>query len=226
MDVHSEHLAPHGRGSRNRRAALARLRDLVSVREVQNSKEKERAGREEAALRRVQAADKDRESLLREGRKKARERQKARQALSRKAFGEESWFTGAQQCGADASSAAISLWGVALPAFDGLPGAGVPEVWETCAKYPRYSGLRNQGFACYVTSVAQVLLRIPAVALFLQRHERHCEVGVEGGCVTCVLRATQHELVAQSGKPLLVVKRGVVDESFAAEGQHDVADFL
>ena len=47
----------------------------------------------------------------------------------------------------------------------GLPGAG----WAS-AREPAPGGLRNPGFACYAISVAQVLLRLPAVSAWLEAH--------------------------------------------------------
>ena len=94
VDVHESHRGDtrdQGVG-RIRTMVLARYRDLVSAREVQNAKEKERVGRENAALRRAQAADRDLEQLLKQARERAKQVEKKRKQLSREAFGEESLF--------------------------------------------------------------------------------------------------------------------------------------
>ena len=52
--------------------ALGRLRDIYSEQEARNSRDRERVGREEAAMRRVQAGDRQREQLFKEMRKKAK----------------------------------------------------------------------------------------------------------------------------------------------------------
>ena len=72
LDVHKAYVGGSGTVVvRDRRAALARLRDREHLSEVQHCKERERVGREEAAFRRVQAADRDREELLKRSRKEA-----------------------------------------------------------------------------------------------------------------------------------------------------------
>ena len=94
VDVHASYRAGVDESgvARIRAMALARYRDLVSAREVQNSKERERAGRENAALRRAQAADRDLEEVLKQARQRAKEVEKKRKQLSREAFGEQSLF--------------------------------------------------------------------------------------------------------------------------------------
>ena len=65
LDVHAAYLGTFGeRVVRDRRQALARLRDQQSLVEQQVVREMHRVGREEAAMMRARAADRDRCDLL------------------------------------------------------------------------------------------------------------------------------------------------------------------
>ena len=93
-------------------------------------------------------------------------------------------------------------------------------------RHPRYAGFVSFGRESYVTSAAQVLLRIPAVAVFLEHHAGLCDAGAQKGCVTCALWATRLELQGRD-VPTLVCNRAFVDERFRESmEEHDVAEFL
>ena len=87
------------------------------------------------------------------------------------------------------------------------------------------------GGTCYVSSVLQVLLRLPAVALWLQAHASHCEVrgqapdSAEARCTACALWATRLQL-GSGACPALVRYRAAVDQRFARRAQQDAAEFL
>ena len=73
--------------------------------------------------------------------------------------------------------------------------------------------------------VAQVLLRIPCVAFFLERHVSVCDVGLAGNCVTCALQDTRSQL-GRRVEPELVSKRECVELVFGDRMQHDAVEFL
>ena len=68
----------------------------------------------------------------------------------------------------------------ALEAYEHLPGVGSREVWR--GGYPSLEGLQNVGNICYASSVCQMLLRVPAVALWLAWHTTICR---DGGTASC-----------------------------------------
>ena len=210
---------------RDRRAALARVRDREHLSEVQHCKERERVGREEAAFRRVQAGDRDREELLKRSRKEARKVQESRKAeVTRVFFGKESLF--GENCAACfVADSPLAPGAVRLPSLEGLPGVEACAAWKSCVSggFPRFAGLKNSGNMCYVNAAAQVLLRVPAFAVFLDSHSSLCGAGLF--CVTCALHQTRRQLGSMK-EPALVAIRGAVDGSFADAGQHDVADFV
>ena len=76
-----------------------------------------------------------------------------------------------------------------------------------------------------MTSAAQVLLRIPALAVFLENHAQVCEAGVQEDCVTCMLCAAKRELQGKD-VPALVLRRQCVSARFDANTEHNVAEFL
>ena len=77
LDVHGVYRGTSGqRPIRERRQALGRLRDQESLAEQQQVREMHRVGREEAALMRARAADRDRADVLEQARKDAKVEQK------------------------------------------------------------------------------------------------------------------------------------------------------
>jgi ubiquitin C-terminal hydrolase len=90
-------------------------------------------------------------------------------------------------------------------------------------------GLVNAGQTCYASCVIQVLLRVPAVALWLRTHANHragrSGDGADARCPVCVLWATRLQLGSKT-MPELVRHRGAIDSRFDERGQHDAAEFL
>ena len=80
------------RAIRERRQALGRMRDQESLAEQQEVREMHRVGREEAALMRARAADRDRADLVEQARQEARTAEKQREARRTAAFGRQSLF--------------------------------------------------------------------------------------------------------------------------------------
>ena len=101
-------------------------------------------------------------------------------------------------------------------------------MWQRRGFYPVLGGLRNpEGRTCFAASVAQVFLRIPAMIVWLERHAELCDVGTQGGCLTCALRETRRQLGAPRGEPAICARSVLrrVDASFADERQRDACEF-
>ena len=119
--------------------------------------------------------------------------------------------------------------------FEGLFGGSAEEVWRTGApRHPRFAGLLNlTGNTSFVSSVAQVMMRIPSVAVFLASHVTLCRREPRESCVVCLLEKVRLEL-KMTGQELAKCKdhmpssllRNALDQDFAAESEHDAALFL
>ena len=93
LDVSAAHLGRTGQGVvRDRRQALTRLRDQESLAELQVAREMLRIGREEAALMRARAADRDRGDFLEAARREAKAAEAQHEARRSAAFGRHSFF--------------------------------------------------------------------------------------------------------------------------------------
>jgi hypothetical protein len=115
-------------------------------------------------------------------------------------------------------------------------------------------GFVNGGNTCYISSVAQLLLRVPAVARFLVEHSRVCGVAIDGpaitdstsdvsceamsgnvdvaacvagdSCVICSLWSSRRRLGSVRALPFIAEQRGLVGLQFNGCDQHDAAEFL
>ena len=74
----------------------------------------------------------------------------------------------------------------------GLPGGDAACSWNhlrrqggVVAGVPAAGGFANVGDTCFVNALLQVLLRLPAVAVWLQHHAGQCVVGA--GCLACLV---------------------------------------
>ncbi len=79
-------------------------------------------GREQAAFNRAEAADRDREEVLKQARSRARKIEKARGELVRKAFGADSLFAESRASFFDAAVPVMPL-AVSLRSFEPVPSA-------------------------------------------------------------------------------------------------------
>ena len=110
-------------------------------------------------------------------------------------------------------------WTVSLRA---LPGSS----WETTKNVP-LRGMRNMKNMCYLNSVAQVLMRTPAVLEWVMHHGVSDCSGEGGSCVVCALFRTYCQVLAGFGQgadsvPVLAAQRQLVGPQFAGDYQHDV----
>ena len=173
---------------------------------------------------RARAADRDRANLLEQARKEAKAAQKQREARRKAAFGRDSLFgTSYARDGAVESEAPVAPAELAIDALAGLPSGDARTTWRTVGQLaPR--GLANAGQTCYASCVVQVLLRVPAVAVWLHAHANQCDGlsgdGSEARCGACALWATRLQLGSKA-MPELVRHRGAIDTRFDERGQHD-----
>ena len=126
-----------------------------------------------------------------------------------------------------------------LEAFRGLLATQAQEIWREHVPggHHALTGLRVPHLASYVPNAVQLLLRLPAVAMWLAKHAEHCEMGsTEEGrserCVTCALWASRRNFNERAGRgerksfvPLFV-RRGLVGKVFASGGEQDVCAFF
>ena len=117
---------------------------------------------------------------------------------------------------------------LSIDVLAGLPSGDALTTWRTVGQLA-LRGLTNAGETDYASCAVQVLLRVPAVALWLHAHAKHCESrsgdSSEARCVACALWATRLQLGSKA-VPTLVRHRGAVDRCFDERGQHDAAEFL
>ena len=117
---------------------------------------------------------------------------------------------------------------VGIAGLEVLASSRVQEAWRRREVYPALGGLGNpQGRTCFAASVAQVLLRVPAVIVWLERHAELCALKMAGGCAVCALRETRRQ-VGVGGVEPVVCRRDFlrqVGAMFADGRQHDACEF-
>ena len=196
MDVHESHGAVGARaeGSR-RRLAVSRLRDVACAKErsVVAEQERERIQRdkEEQMAKEEGRLAEAHEEMLRD----AKKRYDARLALRRQAFGELAMFGpgGELRFARVRPAAPDPPSSVGIEAYNGLLGVGGEVAWSryVLGGFPSPAGFGGKGVS-YATVFAQVMLRLPSVALWLQRHAEMCRVGVR--CLACGVRDSRGQL--------------------------------
>ena len=114
-----------------------------------------------------------------------------------------------------------------------LPGGPAAEVWANlrsafgASAVPRVAGLANTaGRTCFANAVLQVLLRLPAVAMWLCQHARVCDV--PAACLACAVWRCREAFWQQPARVPYLVRRLREFPALAAFGdeqQHDAEEF-
>ena len=87
------------------------------------------------------------------------------------------------------------------------------------------AGFANGGKTCFANAVLQVLLRLPAVAIWLSEHSAACELP-QSNCLSCTLWASRVQLGRSRQIPALVQDLCRFLPAFADGRQHGAEDFL
>ena len=198
------------------------LRDRAILSENRQAKELLRLGREELSLSRQRAVVRDQGAFQREQLTAARRRRDARALLYTEAFGRESLFAeSVNPLMALAAGKPVAPSTIVIHCFDSLRQTA----WNDLRPFAPV-GFLNRGHMCYVNSVSHVLLRVPAMSAWLEKHREVCAQGE--GCLLCVLAATRAQLSlvnAHRSSAHLAVRRGLVGAAFANNRQHDASEF-
>ena len=106
--------------------------------------------------------------------------------------------------------------------LSGIPGGHMP-----IAGFRRLNKLPK---SCYVISTLQALLRVPAVAAWLDIHCQHCTVEASSEdlsriCCACVLWRSRAAL-GTLAIPELVLRRDLAGKCFHDLNQHDIVAFI
>lgn len=153
--------------------------------------------------------------------KEAQEQQRKRKAHWDGIFGDDlSFFSGGL---AEAFSDLPELQFDSASFFLLCPAIGSADIMPCLSGIPR-AGFYNAGNTCYVSVIAQVLLRLPAVNKFLQAHSKNCQEGISR-CVTCCLWESRQYL-GKGKAPPLADRRKLVSDRFSDGAQHDALEFL
>lgn len=214
--------------------AKARRRQLVTgmeqnqQKEIADTKERRQAGREEQALARRRAQERDRADLQRAQRRGANQRRSRLQSLSQSAFGSQGLFAAdlAVLCESPSGEPPVAPTQVSIPrgsvSMDGFVQAeSVP-----------LRGLFRKGNTCYVLAVAQVLMRTPGMHEWILKHREkdRCNRATTT-CVLCSLGKTL-EGVVRPGRfgisrvpPAIANDRRRVGEQFAGKEQQCAFEF-
>ena len=113
-----------------------------------------------------------------------------------------------------------------IPSLDNTPSGS----WGTVEHLPLL-GMRRRGNTCYVLSVSQVLLRVPAVVEWARQHHSQGCAAEETSCVVCSLWRTYQQLLqcAETRSvepPPLAKEKARVGWQFRGNRQHDVFEFF
>ena len=155
------------------RGQLVQLRDRAILSENRQAKELLRLGREELSLSRQRAVVRDQGAFQREQLTAARRRRDARALLYTEAFGRESLFAeSVNPLMALAAGKPVAPSTIVIHCFDFLRQTA----WNDLRPFA-HVGFLNMGHMCYVNKVSHVLLRVPAMSAWLEKHREVCAQG-------------------------------------------------
>jgi len=212
--------------ARVRRGQLVSMREQAQQKELLEVKASCQAGREGQALARLRALQRGRAEYQRAQDRGARQRLGRRVAMRRAAFGTDSLFAVVETVPALSTVTPCAPTDVFVPSLDEV-GAGS---WLTTKDLP-LRGMRNVGNTCYVNSMAQVLMRVPAMVEWATQHVAENCPQEESSCVLCALFRTYCQVLAGFGRgaasvPVLAERRAQVHDVYRGAHQHDVVEFF
>ena len=212
--------------ARIRRAQLVSLRDESQQKESVEVKAARQEGREGKAMQLQRVAECDRAAFQKRQMRGARARQRRRVELRESAFGARSLFAVAVQASpALAQGIPSAPCEIAIRCTNEIHGG----TWASTKDLP-LRGMHNTGNMCYVNTLAQILLRTPAVFEWLRAHHRtHCRSCSKVNCVLCALSKTSEALFdgeCTRGYSELARKRACIGEQFASSRQQCVVEFF
>jgi len=205
---------------------VTQLRDLENDKELSFVAEAERERLRADRRRQAEVQQQQMEDAYTEVKRAAKETRDRRIALRRCAFGKDTLFerNAAQRFAKKAAAPAD----VVVEAYAGLPGAGSSQAWAKLVRggCPSLAGFAGASNGSYAEALAHVLLRVPAVALWLDRHVDLCGVGGEK-CLACALHRSRRDMGRKAGGAELFRRAVLADVVYADKGrEHDVMAFL
>ena len=182
-----------------------------------------RVGREMAPMEKAKADAEKSAEMLRDLRKAVLARQERKKLLWTGAFGEESFF--GPRLGREFESRFVAP---CPPAEVAIPGHGAVSRADALQRFrAKYilGGFKNAGNTCYISAVLQLLLHMPAVMVWLEEHERLCELRSHR-CLVCALSESRKQFGVCAVPPVLTMERSKVSRDFSGHQQHDAVEFL
>ena len=217
-----------------RREILASLRTSSAQQERLYYQAREADGERSLALEADRELQKERGKRMRAEAKARREKEAARRRLLEEVFGDGSLLQVQIEGSMPAEACSFDL-----EAFRGLPAGKAAGLWSQHVQGGHHclTELRLPVLSSYAPVVVQLLLRLPAVSMWLTRHAEQCDI--EGGeerraekCAACALWMSRRNFKEASGPGArksfvpLFVYRFLAGRSFAGGGEHDICFFV
>jgi len=214
-----------------RRGMLASLRNEAAMTEQAQVAAEEAAGREDMVLQSKRVAEAELTAQIASRKKEHARRAKRLKQLEEGAFGVSSLFAAhvTSRLGA-AAEVPVLPEDVAIAALKGMAALRSGTVWggASAERFPRVRGLCNPGCRSYALVVVQMLLRIPALFVWLAKHAGQCEHGgsCQHDCLACALWATRTSLGLRRVPEFLYAVQRHFGTVFKSGSEHDVAALL
>ena len=179
VDLHASHASRTARDERGRRRAdLGRVRDALALEERNAVKQLEQDAIDRDKADQMRVAEEHLAEALRVEQKALRARNRRRHALRQAAYGADALFGERGDLGLALQQtqlpAPVAHASVSVDAYEGLHGVGGAQAWGVAAgRALRIGGLVVPGRGS-MAAWLQVLLRLPACAVWLAAHAKLC----------------------------------------------------